>query len=1067
MAQPFIRDFGSERKKKQAVRGRKTKGSPLSIAERLRARERLRGETTREKNGTRKQNGKTNGKEVPLETPTITPAPTPAPTPTPIPTRAPTTAPIQTRLESLRTIETLLKREAPGTAQLLQVQREIEQLLQKPQTVDVDETGTSAGLDVGEEEDIEEGEIPGNGGGGGVGGDTTEDATQNTGPTATSENKQDAFEDPIVKTWAEENPDFVSENINKAEEVAQNIKIDNPKSNKSTKDWFTQNTINPNKDQKKAFDERTQTYQDEVERSKRKIAEEATRTLLNGGFNDDLVGVLMIYLATPACLGAAMSFGWWNLGGATAAAHSENFLNMGLDTLRSFANSNTVRYLTTSIRSGMGDIMTELQNNPGQLGFEIAKLVVEINAASQIVGEAVKSTKESIARRAEKLKLEREEARTKAKEKNGATPAPTPAPTSSTGAPTPAPTARTANGLPPPITANGGPTTSLASTVQAPGASGQLEGAQGVPGISIPARMGVAGSNPEVTGAEVSTTKNPITYTTSDLLGQKDLVVHIRTTMSEVLSFFNGDEWADFSEILSDKSSLKHRRPEEEEKMHVDLAEKDVIEDPQSLVDGITNFINVNANIVKRSIESLDSLISNSISKSETELTRNHHRRKKERIDVERVKRANRKKLRELFSSSTGFSRGRKKALTTGEFSTIEHVPATLVGRMLLSVLMKQNIHAGNNAQSSFSTANDLNLFAESSAADQIKEQDLFMMNEIRFQWDVMHNALDEMSMNIKMAVHAGSTSGAGQLLTTKMVILLLESMSRAKSALSFSTNKPEDPERDGGNNEFQTSNNALQSEEGESGGFEDFQSSSNSGFLNNFTQAIMPDVQDNDTDRNAVNPLRTQEHLQIRPSFIGIGGKAVQKAREDEILNDILWNSFDYVSPNGYLGERNKIHRDNLRNQQIRAIAPLFFGQTWEPNHGLHPLTAELQTVKRPRDVQNWANKLKRRRNVKRRRVKMGEILHGDLNEMKSTKGLPYRKPSPFRFTTDNQFQLQPAFLPDGHTLSKQKLRDTTSETWNFPHQKSRVISISQTTKPLQEKMAQYLTHYSNVATY
>jgi hypothetical protein len=98
----------------------------------------------------------------------------------------------------------------------------------------------------------------------------------------------------------------------------------------------------------------------------------------------------------------------------------------------------------------------------------------------------------------------------------------------------------------------------------------------------------------------------------------------------------------------------------------------------------------------------------------------------------------------------------------------------------------------------------------------------------------------------------------------------------------------------------------------------------------------------------------------------------------------------------------------------------------------------------------------------LKEKTVRVSEVLPGDLNVMPSTRGLPYRKPTPYLFTEQTQFDLQPAFEPAGIFQKKRGFRRYRDETWNFPFQPSK-RSRRRSTMP--EQRAQFKTHFNNTA--
>ncbi len=231
---------------------------------------------------------------------------------------------------------------------------------------------------------------------------------------------------------------------------------------------------------------------------------------------------------------------------------------------------------------------------------------------------------------------------------------------------------------------------------------------------------------------------------------------------------------------------------------------------------------------------------------------------------------------------------------------------------------------------------------------------------------------------------------------------------------------------------------------------------------MQNMVNALLPGMQ-----HSGVNPLINQQSMQIRPSFLEMGGDAVAKSREDEILNELLFNSFDYVPPNGYLGQRNKIYRDNLRNSALHYKAPLWYGREWEPNHGLHPLRGILQPVKMKAEVTSHKKHLLAksagRRDVRSHKVKVGETLPGDLNTQASVLGLPYRKPTPFHFTRNTNFDLTPAKDPAGVGLPT-TMRKAKCDTWNYPFHPSKRPKHGRVSSGWKAK---FKSHFDGIANY
>jgi hypothetical protein len=500
--------------------------------------------------------------------------------------------------------------------------------------------------------------------------------------------------------------------------------------------------------------------------------------------------------------------------------------------------------------------------------------------------------------------------------------------------------------------------------------------------------------------------------------------------------------------------------------------------------------------MVTTGLESLGVLLTQAKDSGEGREERNHHMKTKQKIQAERKDKADRKKLREL-KMGTGVKKKLRKAFFSGNATTLQEIPPALVGQFLKMAISHSS---GVEGFSPGVRVGQLTGTIDHVENDRSRKEDLQRMADIRTQWDNVRLHLVNIGDAIKKGIHAASVGGAGQLFTSAMVIHLIEVITRAKTVSKYGTNAPgmanggsEGGAGGGGGAGDMGGGNGPLTEgmdgammgggEGAAGGGDGGGGGSSAGasgrgldsnFVPNLARSLMPALaQHSGTGDFEVNPLNAQTHLQLRPSFVEIGGQAIEKSREDEILNELLWNSFDYVPPNGYLGQRNKIYRDNLRNQQIRAMAPLWTCREWEPNHGLFPLPGQLQPTKSEGYIKQWTKKYRKRASmagkIKSRsaNIKVKEILDGDVNVAPSGKGLPYRKPGILKSVIDNQFQLEPAFDPAGINTDKdnKRLRSYMRETWNFPWQNKR--SGPKRKRTLSQKMASYYTHYNNTATY
>ena len=603
--------------------------------------------------------------------------------------------------------------------------------------------------------------------------------------------------------------------------------------------------------------------------------------------------------------------------------------------------------------------------------------------------------------------------------------------------------------------------------------------------ISIPAMSKHAFGNEPSGGAIDKSTDNSgmaseaeegVSYNPAQLVDQGDCITRLMTIVGQINDYTVSSEFMEFMHVLQSKESLKLDGPEEEHNnqlFDMDVSMSEDREDVGSSLDGILDEITANVDLLMMTLEHIQVLVNTSLEYSDGEVQRNHHKAKTKKISAEREERANRKHLRAIVNSSelTGKMR---RPFVTGKIVKAKDVVPAFVGKVLrvaFRIARNEKKKAGQTAGGSFMSNSAGESYGSAFNIQRSKQEDKSRMNEVRRQWDSVVEYMINISGCVKKCIHTAHVTGAGQLIGTNLTVGLMDLLRGLRSASLFSSSDAFDTIVNPNSGDTYVGGGGLG---GASGG-------SGSGGAPDTNRLSGKDPAKKDEDPEAIARAmaaftggaapnaQPSQTFQLRPTFLDVGGDVLRKTREDLILSELLWNSFDYVPPNGYLGERNKIHRDNVRNQMLQNKAPLYGGRTWEPNHGLYPLDQRLQTnLGKPYcegSIKRMKKKIAAKKRGSKRKMMGKEILPGDLNVMPSQLGLPYMKPSPMRFTRDNQFQLAPYRLPDGRTLDRQKMRKVRTETWNFPWQASQAHKPHRV--PLKSKMAQYYTHFSGTANY
>ena len=173
-----------------------------------------------------------------------------------------------------------------------------------------------------------------------------------------------------------------------------------------------------------------------------------------------------------------------------------------------------------------------------------------------------------------------------------------------------------------------------------------------------------------------------------------------------------------------------------------------------------------------------------------------------------------------------------------------------------------------------------------------------------------------------------------------------------------------------------------------------------------------------------------------LRPKFMLGGAENVKQTKEQEIINELAFNSFDYVMPNGYLGE-NKIWNYKDNNASIRYKSPLGLPRSFEPNHGVVPLPSKFSSHYDMNTAKSFINDEESRKNkwnnLMSQPKQTSSILPGDLNSQSASHCLRYWcKKTPLHFEIDTSFKMNNAFDPAGNVLGKRGFKSVYDTQWN-----------------------------------
>jgi hypothetical protein len=157
-----------------------------------------------------------------------------------------------------------------------------------------------------------------------------------------------------------------------------------------------------------------------------------------------------------------------------------------------------------------------------------------------------------------------------------------------------------------------------------------------------------------------------------------------------------------------------------------------------------------------------------------------------------------------------------------------------------------------------------------------------------------------------------------------------------------------------------------------------------------------------------------------IRSRAIVAGSEAVELTPEEQLMNDIKFDTFDYVPPGFGLGANNKIHLDNQRHEQkVRFRDPLMQPREYQFPVPIRPIPAEFQDSVPTQLINKWFQRAakellteKMAESAVANRGGSTQAIPGDLNSVPTSTGKPRLRESRFmRPAYDNNDYWMPAY--------------------------------------------------------
>ncbi len=199
-------------------------------------------------------------------------------------------------------------------------------------------------------------------------------------------------------------------------------------------------------------------------------------------------------------------------------------------------------------------------------------------------------------------------------------------------------------------------------------------------------------------------------------------------------------------------------------------------------------------------------------------------------------------------------------------------------------------------------------------------------------------------------------------------------------------------------------------------------------------------------------NIMQSRMPNSARANFYSGGRATVAQSKDEAMLQEMMFNTFGFVQPNGYLGP-NKIHQDNERNDRIRHEAPLALPRFHEQVNGIRNNPKELDDMlpnefmcKTLKGIGIRAAKMDKMRSAKRQSA---TALIDDTNMEQSSSGLYWVKPTPMHFEVQTQFRTTATKDPAGVELNKRGFKNKQSCWWNpfieEPQKKRRKVTLAE----------------------
>jgi hypothetical protein len=196
----------------------------------------------------------------------------------------------------------------------------------------------------------------------------------------------------------------------------------------------------------------------------------------------------------------------------------------------------------------------------------------------------------------------------------------------------------------------------------------------------------------------------------------------------------------------------------------------------------------------------------------------------------------------------------------------------------------------------------------------------------------------------------------------------------------------------------------------------------------------------------------------------LAASGQITQQNAVTKTLTEMLTSSFNYVQPNGYLGNDTSLYADTWRNKNQLVFGGNMYGpRTYEPTHGLTPLPDRFAAAMPSHTIRKFLNK--RKRTMKSIVDAMESVMQpqpvyqDDIRATQSALNLPHPNSSIVQPVVDTSTRLTATFNPAGMFI-KPAFKDTENATWNTPM--SRTFRYPKKQKLTESEIREYSTHYN-----